>query len=733
MTNVPLVQNFSLPGEICRKFALDWSADNKISICTSKAIYILTSYCSPVETGFPSPLHKQVIKAPDKPMQLSNFKPPQNPYKHIRSDQDRQFLYNVLLDHTLNPTPPERAEAFRSFRCCKWSPKGAANANRCLLATLTMDHRLCLHEESEKEWRLLCDLTQLTKEQLQAEQEAPKKKLKKATPSKFRTRSKRTEEVEEEKTEEKKDGMFNIQRECNYEKLMEETYRFAPMEITWTGMFGSAPTNSNDKSYEFCFLIVAMKSGHVQFWKVSPSDGKIVSLAHEWDTGLGLLTNISWQQTSSVAGFLMCGSYKGILAFLPIGINLSTEQEPRVVVKNMCKVWDEEDRVAVDHIAILKIALRKYVVIAAKLHALVGCEIILTEDSIIIRNVGHSFGLHTLPITGMAVLDTRSMPQYKVLVSTMEGDVIEIKVSLGNDDIKFQHEKVHVDLDLKNNMIQGLALSSNGLLCGLILNTSVYFDHLEKKEPLQFAMFVTKPFEDIYTRLKSVLKPQFSFLSSSSGATIGHHTDYLECVRVNLACGAPSLPDWVTQMVDSDPQTYENCSPMELYFIRFLIHAYVSGLAISAPKVRGAFEVKLYAAEALIMRNYISRVFSGCQDSLDLLSPGQAQSLLLMADWLLKEFQMPVEGLYSALGCDTPTDPDTLPARETCDICKGEVPLDNIKVGQCSKNHQFARCCQSLLLCDVVPYRQCPSCKSVALKDLWNNDLACTYCGMAMV
>lgn len=55
---------------------------------------------------------------------------------------------------------------------------------------------------------------------------------KKAPQSKFRTRSRRTEEVkkeEEEEKEEKNDGVFNIQRECNYEKLMEETYRFAPM------------------------------------------------------------------------------------------------------------------------------------------------------------------------------------------------------------------------------------------------------------------------------------------------------------------------------------------------------------------------------------------------------------------------------------------------------------------------------------------------------------------------
>lgn len=27
-----------------------------------------------------------------------------------------------------------------------------------------------------------------------------------------------------------------------------------------------------------------------------------VSLAHEWDTELGMLTTISWQQTSSIAG-----------------------------------------------------------------------------------------------------------------------------------------------------------------------------------------------------------------------------------------------------------------------------------------------------------------------------------------------------------------------------------------------------------------------------------------------
>ncbi|XP_035215689.1 uncharacterized protein LOC118189224 [Stegodyphus dumicola] len=132
------------------------------------------------------------------------------------------------------------------------------------------------------------------------------------------------------------------------------------------------------------------------------------------------------------------------------------------------------------------------------------------------------------------------------------------------------------------------------------------------------------------------------------------------------------------------------------------------------------------------MRNYISKVFVSCQDKIDLLTPAQGQSLLLMADYLFKEFQMPVESLYSALGCETPVDAESLPAREICRICKSEVKLDNIKVGQCAKNHMFARCCQSLLLCDIIPYFQCASCKSVALQDVWSFGLACTYCGMPM-
>ena len=53
------------------------------------------------------------------------------------------------------------------------------------------------------------------------------------------------------------------------------TFFLSFSEITWTGMFGSPASSINDSSYEYCYLIVAMKSGHIQFWKISSNEGRI--------------------------------------------------------------------------------------------------------------------------------------------------------------------------------------------------------------------------------------------------------------------------------------------------------------------------------------------------------------------------------------------------------------------------------------------------------------------------
>ncbi|GBO43157.1 hypothetical protein AVEN_177831-1 [Araneus ventricosus] len=176
-----------------------------------------------------------------------------------------------------------------------------------------MDHRLALYEEIEKEWKCICDLTELLKKEIvpdksnvasETKQNKINRKRKKRE-SRTRGKGKRHTIVLDDTDEEDEDyeeEPFNFSKSLNYEKLMKETYKYAPMEITWTGMFGGPATAISDKSHEFCFLIVAMKSGHIQFWRVSPSEGRTISLVYECDMALGMITSLSWQQTSSTAG-----------------------------------------------------------------------------------------------------------------------------------------------------------------------------------------------------------------------------------------------------------------------------------------------------------------------------------------------------------------------------------------------------------------------------------------------
>lgn len=51
----------------------------------------------------------------------------------------------------------------------------------------------------------------------------------------------------------------------------------------------------------------------------------------------------------------MVGTLKGVFAFLSVTLRNDSDQEPTVTVKEMCKVWDEEDFVSVDTIAVLKV------------------------------------------------------------------------------------------------------------------------------------------------------------------------------------------------------------------------------------------------------------------------------------------------------------------------------------------------------------------------------------------
>lgn len=118
---------------------------------------------------------------------------------------------------------------------------------RCLLATLTMDHRLELYEEIDKEWKIICDITEIikgnnnsTKAESKSEEKNPKKKQKsKKRQSKRHSGAKRKRDSSDEDYEPDKDErseyLNSVQRDVGisdsfaFDALAETIYRMAPV------------------------------------------------------------------------------------------------------------------------------------------------------------------------------------------------------------------------------------------------------------------------------------------------------------------------------------------------------------------------------------------------------------------------------------------------------------------------------------------------------------------------
>lgn len=109
---------------------------------------------------------------------------------------------------------------------------------RCILAALTMDHRLCLYEEMHKEWVSICDLTEVLKagnEDIKEvshlaekmKKQSSRKKNIKIRDSKNRTRNK--QKVETESQSEDEELSFSTSDIFNYDTMKERTYKLAPV------------------------------------------------------------------------------------------------------------------------------------------------------------------------------------------------------------------------------------------------------------------------------------------------------------------------------------------------------------------------------------------------------------------------------------------------------------------------------------------------------------------------
>ena len=77
-----------------------------------------------------------------------------------------------------------------------------------------------------------------------------------------------------------------------------------------------------------------------------------------------------------------------------------------------------------------------------------------------------------------------------------------------------------------------------------------------------------------------------------------------------------------------------------------------------------------------------------------------------------KDSELPQKSVQTKEG--EMTDTVSMPPRERCPVCKGDIPLDNDTFGECKKLHHWKRCSLTLGLLSDDLNRICTGCRKHA-------------------
>ncbi|KAG1653423.1 General transcription factor 3C polypeptide 4 [Nymphon striatum] len=594
---VKAVRMMSVAGEICHSPAISWSSDNRIALSIDDGIHVL----EPVLNGTdPAPFNciRTFIPTPLAPV---NFDVGCN-REEIMKNLDRDILTKLMLDPTLCPEAPF---AIKNKGYCAgiWSPSCLTSNHKCILASLSMGHKLVLHRETDGHWDEIDDLSF--------------KFFGIAQLNKFLACD--SDHID----------LSNLDAPGqDYFMLKSRMYFLSAIEIVWTQCF-------TNECQDFAFLIAAMKSGHLVFWRVNLpcNSSDDVAIETVQDTSLGIITCLTWYQTSKNSGLLVIGSHIGNVQILPVSIH-----EHSLTVGSALMVWDDDDSIAVRCIAVNGQQHGNCVIVCGKGHYIVS-SLVSSKGELIRQAV--SEGIHSLPLSNIC-----SLINGWFLACSSDSNIYKFQVDCFGEDITLMEEIVEFDIQTKKMMPYGIIQSPNAIFCCLVQRMACMFDHLAYREPIRINFFINQEEDVIWTNLITYDK-QFSECK-----------DIQEFIRVRLNF-EDALPKLITDILESNESCLRQQSIFVLKLVRFIFSKQISSISSEVEaedkstnqkegdckKLAFTFQIKILDMDIsinvsdIILHKHVMFVMKNVYgtNAYKKLSPKKLLSLLVMTEYVLSD------------------------------------------------------------------------------------------------
>ncbi|XP_021371398.1 general transcription factor 3C polypeptide 4-like isoform X2 [Mizuhopecten yessoensis] len=655
--------------------AVKWSSDGRVAIAANECVLLMELDYSPHQLVSSSSCHIKSIPAWKEQHNMSGLDEVQ--FRDLQENtKSPELKQELALDHTLCPLV-KSASTHAGYRTICWSPVGGDRLGRCILATLSHDHRLLLYstQDTQSTWSLVADLSKLYLEN---------------------SEWKNTDRTD-----------------INY--LKTKMYSLSALEMAWTTTCTERNANCSTGT---AILSVAMRNGDIVLWLIkfpcqSQEDCKLLK---KMTFTSNAPSAVAWSQTpvtmatGTAVDFMAVGYQNGRVDLTSVNL------EDGSIVSSL-SLHTDEDLLTASCLYMKMISQDQLLVLFAKECFLMAYVVKISDGSLRLLHNSHVMVATTLYITAVCYKEE------VLLLSTCDGLLFKGSVSVTNKGVSISLKQWNTDFtrSTENNSGQcyGVDLSDNCMLmCALMSSSRKDFGTFKAKMFKKPMNLHVQPIIHESDELEE-LKKKVERMIKNETAPLTWMVDVMETFRIHLWQGkdlAPAITNYISNPTSWYTLPLKTLRVLRYFLITINLHIPRNPDSTEPNQEVALAEKNIHKVKDVIIGRYIV-------DSLEVLQSRRAKMtekdkcvcsnmLRYMEHHQQKYEDTPLHArldtLRQSLGkIDT--------SSQSCCVCGKTAAIGDNYTLSCDEGHTFGLCCQTLQPCTETQYRTCSNCKLQAV------------------
>uniref|UniRef100_A0A3Q3IM36 General transcription factor IIIC, polypeptide 4 n=2 Tax=Monopterus albus TaxID=43700 RepID=A0A3Q3IM36_MONAL len=709
LINVPVKRDPVVPliAPVSGLQPLTWSQDHRLAVCTTTSLSLLELVCDVHSNKQDLALHRTSIPVPTEVYKLRVGPAGElaEAMEKFSTHPDPAVRQVFLADTVINPS----VGVHKGIKYASWSPLGCDSSGRCLLACLTLDHRLTIHNSHKRlEWNMLVDLTKKYSERLK------------------------------ERGYAKKDDKPPQANLLDLEELQRRFRMQTPLRMEWSSVYTVKQVQPDNTCVEeeMVLLAVLMENGDLVLWKfVLPfTNGTEVVFYDIIESGVTRPSDLAWWEYGNAdrrMSGLIIGSEVGPVKIMPVSL---VGVKGYFTLRHPVILWKESDEIAVENIKCVPLIhpIHKSscsLIVASRGCYIFWCLLMISPAGLNVHN-SHVAGLHSLPVVSLAV----SQHGVAVYSCSIDGWIKKLTPTFTENALIFKQEDMLGPENLIGRRIHGISVSCNGAYIAMVSTQGI----VEGFHP------INRTYQVHFVTLKT---PEMAaaLLLKSPTQNLYKMADLLDLMRWQILknkCIPASLQEELDQKIQEVDSPY--LWRLKLFLVRILYQSLQSPLTDHHGKptnegskvfvtdeedeedeeedVQEEGEPGRVKQEEEIQEEQMAEVqawINAVETHLMRENMKKVLGVVYLNTWIAQNTSIPTCGLVEYLSKDTNDRASEVlighikkkmnkqTFSEHCSLCQAVLPFTDHKQAVCKNGHMWLRCVLSYQACQTLTFRRC--------------------------